>query len=132
MRSKLAALFVSALLALPAHALVLEPTLADPAREATAQALFSDMKCVVCEGQSLADSDAAFAVQMRAHIRRMLDDGATAADVRRYFTERYGEQILLTPPLHGHTLLLWAGPAMLVLLGFAVLWRTTRHGKDAS
>lgn len=125
MRRSLALLFV--LFALPAYALVLEPTLADPAQEATAQALFRDMKCVVCEGQSLADSDATFAVQMRAHIRRMLDQGATAHNVRDYFVERYGEQILLTPPLHRHTALLWAGPVLLVLAGSLVLWRSTRR-----
>lgn len=131
MRTKLIVLM--ALLAFPAYALVLDTPLTDAAQERTAQRLFHDMKCVVCEGQSLAESDAQFAQQMRAHIRRMLADGATEHEVRTYFVTRYGERILLTPPVNRHTYLLWAAPLLLVFGGGLILWRNTRHsvGDDA-
>lgn len=115
-----------------AQALVVEPALPDRQQEQAAQQLFHDMKCVVCEGQSLAESDAAFAQQMRGHIRRMIAKGNTPQQVRDYFAQRYGDQILLTPPLAPRTALLWAAPLLLVLGGGVMLWRTLRRGGASS
>lgn len=118
---------VMLLASLPASALVLDTALADPAQEAQAQTLFHGLRCVVCEGQSLADSDATFAVQMRADIRSRLQQGDTAEAIRTDYVARYGASILMQPPLNAATALLWAMPALLVILGSVLTYRRTRH-----
>jgi len=108
-------------------ALMLEPPMADVQQEAQAQQLFHAMRCVVCEGQSLADSDATFAVQMRAEIREQLARGESPATITDYFTARYGDAILMQPPLKPHTYLLWVMPFLFVLGGIIGVYRRTRH-----
>lgn len=108
-----------------AVAMTLESQLADPAQEQTAQELFHELRCIVCEGQSLAESDAVLAQQMRAEIRRRVGDGAGADDVKDYFVEHYGMQILQRPPLSGSTAFLWAMPILFLLLG---AWFLRRSG----
>lgn len=110
-----------------AQAATIEQPLPNAAQEQTARALFHELKCVVCEGQSLADSDAALAKQMRAHVRLMVAEGKTADEVLAFFRTRYGEQILLTPPVEGSTALLWVAPLLLLAVGGALVWRNTRH-----
>lgn len=110
-----------------ATALMLEPPMADAQQEAQAQQLFHAMRCVVCEGQSLADSDATFAVQMRAEIREQLARGDSPAAITDYFTARYGDAILMQPPLKPNTYLLWVMPFLFVLGGIAWVYRNTRH-----
>lgn len=105
-----------------AHALVLDRPLPDAQQEAQAQQLFHALRCVVCEGQSLAESDATFAQQMRAEIRRMITDGKSEPAVRAYFTERYGARILLTPPVEPSTYLLWGMPVLLLGIASVLLW----------
>lgn len=116
------ALFVS-LVAFAAHSFTPEPPLADPAREVVAQSLFHELRCVVCEGQSLAESDATLAQQMRSEIRRMLSEGQSKNDITAFFVERYGDVILMRPPLATHTLVLWAAPLLLLGCGALFLWR---------
>jgi cytochrome c-type biogenesis protein CcmH len=124
-------LFASLLMLLAAHVATAQETpLPSAAQEATAQQLFHELKCVVCEGQSLADSDAVYAGQMRSQIREMLAQGSNAQQVRDYFTARYGDAILLNPPLVGRTLLLWAAPLLFVAIGLLLLLRFTRRGKQ--
>jgi cytochrome c-type biogenesis protein CcmH len=110
-----------------ANAATIEQPLANAAQEKTAQAIIHELKCVVCEGQSLADSDAALAKQMRAHVRKLVAEGTSRADILAFFRTRYGEQILMTPPLEPTTALLWLAPLLLLLLGGMLVWRTTRH-----
>ncbi len=107
---------------------MIEKPLADSAREAVAQELFHALKCVVCEGQSLADSDAQLAIQMRAKIREMLGDGKSEKEVLHFFRESYGERILMQPPLSPNTLLLWLAPALLLLIGGIAVWKVTKGG----
>lgn len=91
---------------------------------ARARALATGLRCVVCQNQSLVDSDADLARDMRAIIRERIDAGDSDAEVRDYLVERYGEFILLRPPLRPSTWILWAGPA--VFLGLALLLAATR------
>ena len=112
--------------ALPAWAVTIEQPLADPAQERAAQAIFRELKCVVCEGQALAESDATLARQMRAEIRRMVADGTSTSAVMEYFTARYGQEVLLTPPVARTTLLLWLAPALLLALGVYLITRSMR------
>lgn len=109
-----------------AQAVTIEKKLADPAQEQIAQTVIHQLKCVVCEGQALADSDATFAREMRAEIRRMASTGDSAATITEYFRSRYGTQILLTPPMQASTLPLWFAPLLLVVMGGIFLWRMTR------
>ena len=128
MRTSLLAL-AFACLSFVAYAATIEQPLADPAQEQQARALFSELKCVVCEGQSLADSDAKLAIQMRAHVRHMLNEGKTSQEVMAFFRQSYGEQILMTPPLASRTALLWILPVLLLIVGAGVVWKLTRSGR---
>jgi cytochrome c-type biogenesis protein CcmH len=112
------------------HAASIEQPLADPAQEHTARAIFHELKCVVCEGQSLADSDAALAKNMRSHVRQLLADGKSHAEIIEFFRTRYGEEILLAPPFTASTWLLWLAPLLLLLAGGALVWRATQPAKE--
>lgn len=115
------------LFAASAEAVTIERPLADPAQERVAQQVIGQLKCVVCEGQALADSDATFAREMRREIRRMAGDGDSGRTILAYFHDRYGARILLTPPLETATAPLWLAPFAMVLAGAALLWRLTRR-----
>lgn len=131
MRANLAAFLATLLLAAAAQAVTIERPLDDPAQEAIARAVIGQLHCVVCEGQALADSDATFAREMRAEIRRMAGEDKSEAEIIAFFRERYGAQILLTPPVAASTLPLWAAPLLFVGLGGLVLWRATRARRNA-
>ena len=89
--------------------------------EAQVTAIASQLRCVVCQNLSVADSPSEMAGQMRAIVRERLATGESPAQVRQYFVERYGEWILLAPPRRGFTLLVWVVPFVAVLLGVAVV-----------
>ena len=105
---------------------MIDQPLPDAAQEVHARSLFHELKCVVCEGQSLADSDAALAIDMRARIRHMVQEQKTDTEILAFFRARYGEKILMTPPLEAATALLWAAPLLLLAIGGIGLWRATR------
>jgi cytochrome c-type biogenesis protein CcmH len=109
-----------------AKALVTEPPLENPAQEQAAQGLFHELRCVVCAGESLAESNAALAVQMRAEIRRRIGAGESAAAIRTYFNTQYGDTILLRPPLDARTLPLWLAPLLFLALGAYLILRRWR------
>ncbi len=91
--------------------------LADPAQEASAKALMTTLRCVVCQGQSIADSDAAMAGDMRALVRRNIAAGASPESIRGWMVARYGAYVSYDPPLSGLTWPLWAAPFVLLGLG---------------
>jgi len=126
----LAAITVLALaLHLPAHADPQEPTrdtpLADPAQEAKARAFMREIRCVVCQSQSIDESDAEIAAQLRNAIRDQMRAGKNEDEIRDYLVARYGDFVLLKPPFKPATLLLWVGPFVLAAigLGFVLLQR---------
>lgn len=109
--------FMLALLApLPALALGLEEPLPDAAQEARARALFHEIRCVVCEGESIADSPADIAGLLRRDIREKIAAGSSDADIRSLLVSHYGTSILMDPPLRSSTWLLWFGPALILAL----------------
>lgn len=109
-----------------AMAATIEQPLPDAAEEARARALFAQFRCVVCEGQSLAESDALLATQMRALIRDKIAEGQTDAQITDGFRQSYGEHILMEPPMNGAGVLLWLAPLLFLSVGGALLWRLTR------
>ena len=99
----------------------------DAKAEAAASALMHDIRCVVCQGQSVADSDAELAGDMRALIRRRIAAGETPDAVRAWLVQRYGAWISYEPPLGPETWLLWAAPALFLLLGLVIVRRRLRR-----
>ena len=95
--------------------------LTDPVQEARAQALFDDIRCVVCQHEAIADSPAGVAGDMRRLVRDQIASGATDAQVRQDLVRRYGDYVLFKPPVRMGTWLLWFGPFAVVVAGAAVL-----------
>jgi cytochrome c-type biogenesis protein CcmH len=92
-----------------------------------AQSLSNELRCLVCQNQTLADSNAPLAVDLRNQIREQLQAGKSEQDVRDFMVARYGDFVLYKPPLKATTILLWVGPFLLVLLGAVVLFRRLRR-----
>jgi cytochrome c-type biogenesis protein CcmH len=112
-RASLAAL---ALVAGLAHA-------ADPALEKRVQALSHELRCLVCQNQTLADSNAPLAVDLRNQVREQLAAGASEQQVIDFMVARYGDFVLYRPPFKASTLALWLGPFALLALGAFLAWR---------
>ena len=110
------------------------PALADPAKdEARAQALFQEVRCVVCQSESIADSDAEIAADMRRDIRAQIAAGVSDADIRKHLYARYGDYVLFRPRVSKANIVLWGLPPLIVALGagvFAVMAK--RNGKSES
>jgi cytochrome c-type biogenesis protein CcmH len=90
-----------------------------PEQEAHYRDLIHEFRCLVCQNQTIADSDAPLAADLRNQVRAHLAQGKSDDDVRHYLTDRYGDFVLYKPRLTGQTLVLWAGP--FVVLAFALL-----------
>jgi cytochrome c-type biogenesis protein CcmH len=115
----------------PAGAVEPDEMLPDPALEARARALSQELRCLVCQNQSIDDSNAALARDLRVLVRERLTAGDGDAAVLAFVEARYGEFVLLRPKLNAHTVLLWLTP-LLLLVGTAVaLLRHTRAGAAA-
>jgi cytochrome c-type biogenesis protein CcmH len=110
----------------PAYAVEPDEILADPALEARARALTQDLRCVVCQNQSVDDSDAPLARDMRVLVRERIKAGDTDDEVRAFVVARYGKFVLLRPPVEGDTLLLWLAPFAVVGLGALAAWAYLR------
>jgi cytochrome c-type biogenesis protein CcmH len=91
--------------------------LADPRQEAQAKALMETLRCLVCQGQSIADSDAEMAGDMRALVRQRIAAGERPEEIRRWLIERYGNWVSYAPPVEPVTWPLWAAPLLLLGLG---------------
>ncbi len=105
---------------LTAHAGEATPLATNPAVEARMTALAEELRCLVCQNQSLADSHSELAGDLRREIREMISTGKTDAEIRDFMVARYGEFVLYRPPFEATTLLLWVGPFLLLLgAGFA-------------
>ena len=112
-----AAFLLLALLASPARGLTPEEVLSDPALETRARAITGELRCLVCQNQSIDDSDAVLAKDLRVLVREKLREGLSDAAVIDYVHARYGDFVLLRPPLRFGTILLWAAPALALLAG---------------
>lgn len=132
LRACLVGLLSLACLVLQADAQEATPTADDPALEARVLAVSGELRCLVCQNQTVADSHAALAVDLRNQVRDMLRQGASDDDVLRYMTDRYGDFVRYRPALQARTVLLWAGPALLVIGGLlALAWQLRRRARLA-
>lgn len=99
-------------------------TTSDPALDARVKALSAELRCLVCQNQTVADSDSGVARDMREQVRTQLAAGKSEAEVKTYMTDRFGDFVLYNPPFKATTVVLWAGPfAALLLAGFLLIRR---------
>ena len=114
------------------HAGAQGATATDDALERRVQALSEELRCLVCQNQSLADSHADLAVDLKNQVREKLKQGASEKDVITFMTERYGDFVLYRPPLKATTVLLWFGPGLLLLAGLIALFLRLRKRAAAT
>ena len=101
--------------------------LADPAQESHARALFRDVRCLVCQNESIDDSEAPLAADLRRIIRDQVKAGKNDPQIKGYLTDRYGQFVLMQPSFDAGNLALWAGPFLVVLLGAILLMGRLRN-----
>jgi cytochrome c-type biogenesis protein CcmH len=119
-----AVLCVAPLAAIAADAV---PTEMDPVKAARAVRLAEQLRCLVCQNQSIAESNAELANDLRSQIREQIAAGKSDDEIVAYMVNRYGDFVLYRPPFKATTLLLWAGPALLLVGGALVLARNVRR-----
>ena len=111
------------------------PEAADPALEARMVSVTSELRCLVCQNQTIADSHADLAVDLRREVRELLTQGKSDREIVDYMTARYGDFVLYRPPFKATTVLLWLGPGLMLAIGFiallVVLRRRSRMAAEA-
>lgn len=103
------------------------PMADDPELEKKVNEVSAELRCLVCQNQTISDSHAALAVDLKNQVREMLADGKTKAEVVSYMTERYGDFVLYRPPMKPTTLLLWFGPFLLLTGGGIILFISLKN-----
>ena len=108
------------------------PAADDPALEKRVTGLAAELRCLVCQNQTLADSNAPLAVDLRNQIREQLTGGASERDVLDFMVTRYGDFVLYRPPLKASTAALWGGPFVFLALGLILLFRRIARRRRAA
>ncbi|MBK5910455.1 cytochrome C biogenesis protein [Rhodothalassium salexigens] len=113
----------------PASAVAVDPNgrLQDPQKEALAREIMADIRCLVCQNQSIEDSNADLARDLRQVVRERIAAGDSPDQVKRYLVDRYGDWVLMRPPVDRRTYLLWGGPGILLILGGALALANSRR-----
>ena len=106
-----------------------EPLSTNPALEVQVNTIANELRCLVCQNQTIADSNADLAVDLKNQIRTQLSQGRTQAEILAYMVQRYGDFVLYRPPLKASTWFLWLGPFVILLLAFFFLWRQIQARK---
>lgn len=102
-------------------------TFDDPGDEERFKALTTELRCLVCQNQTLSDSDAPLAQDLRREIHGMINAGRSDAEIKEFMVARYGDFVLYRPPVQSNTLLLWAAPLILLAIGAVVVARSVRR-----
>ena len=124
-------LALSAALLASAWAAEAVPTEQDPVAQARAVAIANELRCLVCQNQTIADSNADLAVDLRRQVREQIAAGRSDREIIDFMTSRYGDFVLYRPPFRPTTALLWAGPALLLAIGAFLLARIVRARRSA-
>ena len=119
--------FIAFLFALPLQAREAVPMAADAATEQRLVAISSELRCLVCQNESIAGSNAELANDLRREIRTMIRDGKSDAEIMDFMVSRYGDFVRYRPPLKGSTLLLWFGPVLLFVVALGAMVRYLRR-----
>jgi len=132
MIARLATVFL--LIASPALAVQPDEILSDPAMEERAREISKELRCLVCQNQSIDDSDAPLARDLRLLVRERLQAGDSDEDTMEFIVDRYGDFVLLRPPFKTSTLILWIGPALILIAGIlgVVIWHRRRPATAVS
>lgn len=125
------ALMLIMVAAMPAGAVNPDEVLDDPVLEERARALSQELRCLVCQNQSIDDSDAGLARDLRIIVRERLVAGDTDTQVLEYLVSKYGDFVLLRPPVKPQTWALWFGPPVLLLLGIILIFGVFRRNSAA-
>ena len=129
---RLALILLLCLAAAPAFAVQPDEMLKDPALEARARVLSQELRCMVCQNQSIDDSDAPLARDLRLLVRERIAAGDSNSQVLDFLVARYGEFVLLKPRFESHTLLLWLLPPFVLIGGALALWAHNRRRSRAA
>jgi cytochrome c-type biogenesis protein CcmH len=117
--------------AAPAAAKEAAPLALDPVVEKRLLAITAELRCLVCQNQTIADSNADLANDFRREIRKLIAEGKSDQEILDFMVARYGDFVRYRPPVKGTTILLWAGPAVLLLIGLTALIRYLRRRNTA-
>lgn len=124
-RTRLGLAALAATLAMGAAlAIDTEAAFTDPVLQGRYEHLTNELRCLVCQNQTIADSNASLAGDLRREVKEMIARGQSDADIKTFLTARYGDFVLYDPPLTGRTVLLWAAPGLLLLLTVGLVVRT--------
>lgn len=126
-----ALLLLAFAIATPTLAVSPEEVLANPVLEQRARDISGGLRCLVCQNQSIDDSDADLAKDLRVLVRERLIAGDSDDAVRQFLVDRYGEYVLLNPRMNMHTLVLWIAAPVLLIVGLGTLWFASRRRKFA-
>ena len=130
----LTALLAICWLGLASYAIAIDTEVAfdDPVLNARYRALIHEIRCPKCQNESIAESDAPVATDLRREVRRLIAEGSTDDEVKTFLASRYGEFVLYRPRMSATTLGLWAGPFVFVLIGGFVFWRIIAARRNQS
>ncbi len=116
----------------PSGAAIDSHTFTNPKQQADYASLTAELRCLVCQNQTIADSNAELAADLRRQVYEMLQQGKSKDDILQFMTDRYGDFVLYKPPFKVTTSLLWLGPAAFLLLGLTVLFFVTKRKKSTA
>jgi cytochrome c-type biogenesis protein CcmH len=131
MKMQIVGVLLSLLLPFASFAIDSDGPLPNPELQARYDRLTDELRCLVCQNQTVADSNADLAKDLRARTREMLLAGASDAEILEFMTDRYGDFVLYRPPVAGRTVLLWAAPVLLLLIGSASAFLVIRGRSQA-
>jgi cytochrome c-type biogenesis protein CcmH len=132
MRNLIALVFLLFMAAQCAWAAEAQPVAQDPELEKRVQALTEELRCLVCQNQTIADSHADLAIDLKNQVREKMKQGMSNQEIIDYMVARYGDFVLYRPPVKAATLLLWFGPLLLLVVGMGVLfYRLSRRRRAA-
>lgn len=122
-------LALALMLALAAPAFAADPSemLKDPVLENRAEKLGKELRCLVCQSESIEDSNADLAKDLRIIVREQIQSGKSDSEVKKFVVDRYGDYVLLNPPFKASTLVLWLGPFAFLVVGIGAVWAFYRR-----